>query len=392
MGGVAARSSAKPLREGLTMAKKATKKKTKKKPAKHAHTPKPKGLLEGFTSTKMTSSMWNWAIVLVAAILIIGMALTAARFATEGGIATVVEVPKLVYTGPKGMSDAEVIAISEDFITNNLVPPGIEVTVNSVEEESGVYKLNITLSSDEGDNNVLGYLTKDGELFFYGVSEVEPEEEAPEPTPVPVKAGFDAPDQEKPEVKFFVMSFCPFGQQAEKGLEPVYQLLGDSVDWSPHFVIYEDYRGGGEDYCIDDGKLCSMHGIDELNENIRQACIGRDYGSDTLWTYLKYVFDNCKLGNINTCWLKAAEAANVDSDAVSACQEADGVALMAAERALNVEYEVRGSPAVFVNGEKFNGGRAPEDYKGAICTGFEDAPTGCEESLGAATGSASGSC
>jgi len=380
------------------MAKKSTKKKTtKKKPAKPAathHKPKAKS----FTDMKVTPSMWNWVIVIVGAILIIGMAVTAANLAS-GGSTTVVKVPKLVYTdgGGPSMTDAEVITIAEDFIAQSLVPPGVGVTVNSVEEESGVYKLSITLSSEEGDSDVDGYLTKDGELFFYGVAPVgdadeADEPEAPEPTPVAQTASFDAPDVAVPEVKFFVMSFCPYGQQAERGLEPVYQLLGDSVEWSPHFVIYENYRGGGPDYCIEDGTLCAMHGIDELNENIRQACVDRDYDSETLWTYLKYVYDNCALSNINTCWLDAAEAASVDSDAVSACQDADGASLMAAERALNVEYGVGGSPAVFVNGEKFNGGRAPENYKQAICTGFEDSPAGCEETVGAAAEAATGSC
>ncbi|MFC2174288.1 hypothetical protein ACFLQ2_00255 [archaeon] len=378
------------------MAKKTTKKKTTKKPVKHAptHKAKPSSAVS-FAKTKVTPSMWNWAIVIVAAIVIIGMAATAAKLASGSGT-SIIEVPKIVYLdGATGsMTDSEVIEISEEFIAQNLVPPGVTAKVTSVEEESGVYKLDIILSSDAGDDEVVGYLTKDGKLFFYGVAEVEesPEAQAPQAPETPQTASFDAPDMAVPEVEFFVMSFCPYGQQAEKGLEPVYQLLGDSVDWTPHFVIYENYRGGGEDYCIDDGNLCAMHGIDELNENIRQACIARDYDSSTLWEYLKYVYDNCQLSDINTCWLDAAEDANVDSDAVSTCQEEDGVALMAAERALNVEKDVSGSPAVFVNGVKHNGGRAPEDYKTSICTGFTNTPEACAESIGTATGSASGSC
>jgi hypothetical protein len=45
-------------------------------------------------------------------------------------------------------------------------------------------------------------------------AEAEPTPSAVAPSPVP----FNPPKSAIPEIKFFVMSFCPYGNQAEAGL------------------------------------------------------------------------------------------------------------------------------------------------------------------------------
>ena len=40
------------------------------------------------------------------------------------------------------------------------------------------------------------------------------------------------PKSDKPLVELFVMAYCPYGTQAEKGLIPVIELLGDKIDAS----------------------------------------------------------------------------------------------------------------------------------------------------------------
>jgi hypothetical protein len=44
--------------------------------------------------------------------------------------------------------------------------------------------------------------------------------------------------REKPDVDVFVMSYCPFGTQIEKGLLPVWDLLGDKINLNIRFVDY----------------------------------------------------------------------------------------------------------------------------------------------------------
>jgi len=60
---------------------------------------------------------------------------------------------------------------------------------------------------------------------------------------------------DKPEVELFVMSYCPYGTQMEKGILPAFDTLGDTVDAELKFVDY------------------AMHGEKEVKENLRQYCI-----------------------------------------------------------------------------------------------------------------------
>ncbi|QQS20561.1 MAG: hypothetical protein IPL87_03240 [Candidatus Moraniibacteriota bacterium] len=61
-----------------------------------------------------------------------------------------------------------------------------------------------------------------------------------------------------PEVELFVMSYCPFGLQMQKGILPALKELGSSVQFSMRYVSY------------------IMHGKKEFDENIRQYCIAKE--------------------------------------------------------------------------------------------------------------------
>ncbi|MBU1975201.1 MAG: GILT family protein, partial [Nanoarchaeota archaeon] len=83
----------------------------------------------------------------------------------------------------------------------------------------------------------------------------------------------------KPQIDFYVMSYCPYGNQAEEAIEPVYQALKDNAIFNPRYVWYSNYQGGGPNYCLDaESKYCSMHGIQEANQNIRELCVNHQYG------------------------------------------------------------------------------------------------------------------
>lgn len=202
----------------------------------------------------------------------------------------------------------------------------------------------------------------------------------------------EIPKSDKPNVKMFVMSYCPFGQQAEKGLKPVVELLGEKIDFEPHFVIYSNYASGYPDYCIDEeAKYCSMHGINELNENIRQLCIWK-YNKELFWDYVSKINENCSLQEIETCWKGSAEAVGVDIDKIEQCFENEALELLATETELNEQYNVRGSPTILINDERYQGGRSPEAYKQGICSAFTEEPEECKQELSATSGPASGQC
>lgn len=255
-------------------------------------------------------------------------------------------------------------------------------TISEITEESGLYKIKMTV----GDRPYTSYATKDGVLLFpSSVNMTEPVETAAAETPKEI------PKTEKPVVQLFTMAYCPYGNQAETGIVPVVSLLGSSVEIEPHYVIYANYQGGGSDYCMDSGKYCSMHGINELKEDVRELCIYK-YSKSNFWSYISDVNNACTVSNIATCWEAVAKKHSIDTAKISACEKDEALALLAKEVDLNTKYGVSGSPMLLINGAEYSGGRTAENYKQAICSAFTKQPAECSKTLSATAAAASGSC
>jgi predicted DsbA family dithiol-disulfide isomerase len=188
----------------------------------------------------------------------------------------------------------------------------------------------------------------------------------------------------RPQIDFYVMSYCPYGNIAEEAIEPAYQLLKDSAEFNPHYVIYSNYQGGGPKYCLDeDDKYCSMHGVQELNQGLRELCVAKHLGMDAYFEFTLEMNDKCNSGNADTCWEDVAESLNLDTETISKCESDEAEEMLSKELALNTALGVRGSPTVFVEGEPYSGARSAAGYAQSLCASFETAPDECgTESLG----------
>ncbi|MBU1198467.1 MAG: hypothetical protein KKF46_08160 [Nanoarchaeota archaeon] len=186
----------------------------------------------------------------------------------------------------------------------------------------------------------------------------------------------------RPQIDFFVMSYCPYGNQAEEGIEPAYQLLKDVADFNPRYVIYSNYGGGGPNFCIDaESQICSMHGIVELNQNIREACVAKHIGMDEWFEFALKMNTDATSQNADDKWESAAKGLGLDIDVINKCFDEEGEALMAADKALGDLMGVSGSPSVFVDGDSYSGGRTPEAFKQGLCAAFDTAPSECNTKL-----------
>jgi glutaredoxin len=235
----------------------------------------------------------------------------------------------------------------------------------------------------KGDTNVgsdIIYITSQGYVFivFQGPYDVENPLKLSEPPAQP-----EIPKSERPKVLMFVMSFCPFGQQAERGLKPVMELLGDKLDFEPHYVIYDKRYGyTWPDYCIDENaEYCSMHGVEELKEDVRQLCIWK-YHPDKFWNYVSYINANCSVSNVGDCWKDAAASVDLNVEAVQKCFDEEALTLLAKEKELNERYGVSGSPTIFINDTEYSGGRTAAAFQQAICDAFENPPADCNAQVG----------
>ena len=273
----------------------------------------------------------------------------------------------------------EVSSAATKLIEEQLVAPGTEVVVGKITEESGLYKIEIVVAGQE----LTSYMTKDKMKFIpqlIDVAEMEEVEgeEAQDTPAIEVQTKSD-----KPEVELFVMSYCPYGTQMEKGILPVLDALGDSVDAELKFVDYV------------------MHGAKEVKENLRQYCIKEN--------------EPAKINAYLTCFLASAEGSDAEAQACLVKTNVNQTALNQCVTKTDAEYKitelledkaswvsgqfpqfnvdkddvekygVQGSPTLVVNGEVIQTGRDSASIMTAICSAFNEQPEACQTQLSSAS-------
>lgn len=183
-----------------------------------------------------------------------------------------------------------------------------------------------------------------------------------------------AQKSDRPNVELFVMSYCPFGLQMEKAFLPAWDLLKSKADIEVKFVDY------------------IMHGKQEIDENNRQYCIGKE-SKEKLLSYLK-----CFVAEDNSS--KCLSAVGLTDSKLSSC--VNGIdkqfkitelyndqttwlsgryPLYNVHADLNNKYGVQGSPTLIINGQEVSVNRTPEAIKQAICASFSNPPSECNTVL-----------
>lgn len=255
----------------------------------------------------------------------------------------------------------EAKATAEKFVNENLLPANTKATVKSVTDEGDVYNINL----DVGGQNYTSYMSKDGSKFFQSginmatfaeekkTQAVAPADNASAPAPAA-----NAPKSDKPKVELFVMTYCPYGLQAEKGILPAFAALGDKIDAKIRFVHY------------------FMHGDKEEQETYNQVCI-RDEQAAKYDSYL-----NCF--TIEGDSAKCVAQAGVDGNKLKSCVASKAKDIYKADSALSNQYGVGGSPTLVINGAQSGAGRDSASYLTGICAAFNNAPAECSKQLSSA--------
>jgi len=317
-------------------------------------------------------------IVSIVALLLIGLAggyLVAERInlqpeieEIDTSILSMEDVSQKVTDFIKGMGGS-----SEEMVVEVL-----EIT----DTDGGLYRLRLSVN----DQNFISYATKNGNLLFPEFIDMSP----PENQTIPLS--------EKPIADLFVMSFCPYGNQAEDLMKPVVDLLGSTVDFNLHYIIYSDYQS--EDFCLSsEQKYCSMHRKAEVTQNIRELCVA-EYQPDKLCSFVGEINKRTTAENVEEEWEAIAFNLGLNVDEIKNCQEEEGTILLDREIELtNREYpvqdpsrhqkdgeyslkaDIQGSPTLVINGMIYDGERSTSGYKQAICEAFESAPSACNQEI-----------
>ncbi len=270
------------------------------------------------------------------------------------------------------------------YINDYLMQGAGTATLTGVTDNAQFYDVAVGVNGQAVDL----YVTKDGKYFVPKNYVYDLDKPVQAPAQTQAKS---IPKSDKPEVQLYTMAYCPYGNQAEGVTQPVVKLLSSKVEIVPHFVIYPNYQGGSDAYCMNNGTFCSMHGIQELHEDVRELCIYK-YQKDKYWDYVAANDAACTAQNADSCWEAVANSTGIDTAKVKSCYDSEATTLLQNEVALNKKYGVQGSPDLVVNGVSAGNTRSPEGYKTDICSAFNSPPSECSTTLSNAGGTATGGC
>lgn len=254
------------------------------------------------------------------------------------------------------------------YLNDNILEEGNQASLVEAIEEKGLYKLAIKV----GEQEFLSYASRDGELLFIQFISLEETSQQPQ---------IEIPKTEKPEVNLFVMSFCPYGNQAEDIMKPVVDLLGDKFNFNIRYIVSKD----------NNGNFISLHGEQELSQDVREICVFK-YQKEKFWDFVDGINKKCNSSNADSCWEGVATGLGVDVQKIKNCQKSEANSLLEQELKAVQDYGATGSPQLFVNGVEYKKERTSEAYKKAICSGFSSPPSECERALSGESGAAEGGC
>lgn len=272
----------------------------------------------------------------------------------------------------------EVAAQKAIDFANKKMLEGTTATLESVKEENGLYTFKLKVDGQEYES----YVTKNGKMFFVQGIKIE---ETPAETKLP-----EVTKSDRPDVKIFIMSYCPFGLQAEKMFLPAYDLLKDKTDMGIYFVNY------------------AMHGKAEIDENLRQYCIQKDQ-KDKFAAYVQCFtadesYNSCTTTESKPCtgnFTKCLAEADINTAALDSCVKTTDQQFnvtvdyndkskwlngqfpkFEVQSDLNEKYKVEGSPTVVINESIVNvDPRSPGTFKQIVCSAFNTQPEECSQTL-----------
>jgi len=258
-------------------------------------------------------------------------------------------------------------------------------------------------------------------------------------------ATFEPKKSDKPDFQFYVMSFCPYGNQMEDLVKPVVDLLKNSANIRPQYIFEKiaDLKTQCQQYdasncanyikagyftaesdckaeldtynkkCLDEKQYLkigntlygSLHGRQEATQNVREICAyNMNEDKTNWWNFIDNVNKACTSENADACWEEQAKKAGFDTNKITECFNTQATELIEKEIALTTENKVQGSPTLFVNGATFppeaaytsdNKGtlkigkkvftqdqfRTADAIKEAICASFKKAPKECKTEI-----------
>ena len=258
------------------------------------------------------------------------------------------------FTGFASSSPQKTTEKTVEFIKNNFMQPGVDISIVSAEEEKGLYKSKIAIDGQLVDL----YITKDGTLFFPQAIDTTkdiPFSGGTQPpsstTPIEVSVD-DDPVKGEENAPITIVEFsdfqCPFCERFFKETLP--QIEKEYIETGKVKLVYRDFP------------------LREIHSDAQKAAEAAECADEQgkFWEYHNMLFENqeaLKIADLkeyavtlkldtqefNNCLDKSEKAEEVNAD----IQEGES-------------YGVTGTPAFFINGILVSGARPFEDFQAII--------------------------
>lgn len=275
---------------------------------------------------KKKISKWKVATVVLAILLII--VIFTKGFSFKGANGSISE------------NDAKDKALN--FIKENLLQPGVEVNLNSIAEESGLYKLDLSLNMLGKVQNVPAYVSKDGKLLLLQAFELDKELSPGTTQPaekIEVSADDDPflGDENAPITIIEFSDFqCPYCGKFDEDTLP--ELKEKYIDTGKIKFIYRDYPL-------------------EFHQYAQKAAEASEcaHEQDKYWEYHDILFKNQNDLTVDDLKKYAADL-KLDTNKFNECLDSSKYK-EEVEKDFNdgQSYGVSGTPAFFVNGILISG-------------------------------------
>ena len=260
-----------------------------------------------------------------------------------------------------------------EIVTKVAGDPTIKVKdVAKLKKVSGVYEFELNLDIGGTARTFTSYITKDGKIFFttgsvvseLGKTPAAAQQEQPKVTCTDVKK------DDTPKLTAFIVADCPFGLQMQR-------VMNKAIGEQPALGNVFDVKYIG---AITEGKITSMHGDKEAQENLRQICIREEQKT----RYWPYVACYMKEGKSSECLTQTG----VNVGTVNACMTdaKRGNAFAQKDFDLQNKFNIGSSPTLLVNDSQIVsefdfGGRTADALKQVVCCGSSTQGSYCSKAL-----------
>lgn len=241
-----------------------------------------------------------------------------------------------------------------------------KIGVSNLKKVSGVYEFDLTIEGQKYQS----FITTDGKILFssgYKIDELKTQTTQTEAKKLTCQ---DITKSKTPSLTAFIVSQCPYGLQMQR-------VFNKTITEQPELGSYLNIKYIGS---IENGKIVSMHGDKEAQENLKQICI-REEQKEKYWPYVACYMREGKTDECST-------TASVDAAQLSACinDNTRGLKYAKADFDLANRFQVSGSPSLLINNKQIVsefdfGGRIPNAIKQVVCCGSSEKASFCNSDL-----------